>query len=523
MPLRPFLNLFARLLLVALLMLALCAGLYAGINEIRRLQWQEQLAAPVLSWLAQAPHPLRYHDGITETYDIRLQSMTRLPDASVVRERLAYGQVVIDHDALGVRVRKAVSGDRLLVASFRDLYGAVSDMTGRLAVRELSRVPLPERRDAMRRLGARLHVLIDPLTPGGELPAGRVLDRLETRGMAMIQSDASDAATVYARLSDGSIIHMRMPPPFDPWAWPVVLTLLLVATALGAIFLYWLLRHLDQNLRSVESVAVRIARGEMEARVEAGQGTLIRRLANAFNGMAEHIQRLVSVQREMIHAVSHELRTPVARIRFGVQMLEDCPDDASFRKQLGGIDRDIQELDELIDEILTYARLEQGGPVMAFQKTDIPALIDQVMEEQQQLFADHLFETDCDDASRANAMADAEPRYIHRAVQNLVGNAARYARSRIRVRCRIDGETCRIDVEDDGPGIPESDWEKVFTAFARLDDSRTRESGGYGLGLSIVRRILYWHGGQAFVGRSDDLGGAAFTLVLPRQQKGPEG
>ena len=75
---------------------------------------------------------------------------------------------------------------------------------------------------------------------------------------------------------------------------------------------------------------------------------------------------------------------------------------------------------------------------------------------------------------------------------------------------------CRIDVEDDGPGIPEQDWEKVFTAFARLDDSRTRTSGGYGLGLSIVRRILYWHGGQAFVGRSDVLGGARFSLVWPR-------
>jgi two-component system sensor histidine kinase RstB len=109
-----------------------------------------------------------------------------------------------------------------------------------------------------------------------------------------------------------------------------------------------------------------------------------------------------------------------------------------------------------------------------------------------------------------------EPRYIHRAIQNLVGNAARYAAGRVRVSCHLDEDNCRIDVEDDGPGIPEQDWEKVFTAFARLDDSRTRTSGGYGLGLSIVRRILYWHGGQAFVGRSDVLGGARFSLVWPR-------
>jgi len=86
------------------------------------------------------------------------------------------------------------------------------------------------------------------------------------------------------------------------------------------------------------------------------------------------------------------------------------------------------------------------------------------------------------------------------------------------VNCHLDEDNCRIDVEDDGPGIPEPEWERVFTAFARLDDSRTRTSGGYGLGLSIVRRILYWHGGQAFVGRSDTLGGARFSLVWPRRK-----
>ncbi|WP_231877407.1 ATP-binding protein, partial [Oleiphilus sp. HI0043] len=98
-----------------------------------------------------------------------------------------------------------------------------------------------------------------------------------------------------------------------------------------------------------------------------------------------------------------------------------------------------------------------------------------------------------------------------------VGNATRYAQGRVKVVCSFDAETCRVDVEDDGPGIPEEDWESVFTPFARLDDSRTRASGGYGLGLSIVRRILYWHGGQAFLGRSD-MGGAKFSLVWPRKQ-----
>ena len=94
----------------------------------------------------------------------------------------------------------------------------------------------------------------------------------------------------------------------------------------------------------------------------------------------------------------------------------------------------------------------------------------------------------------------------------------RHAESRVRVTYRIDPERCWIDIEDDGPGVPEEAWERVFTPFLRLDDSRTRASGGHGLGLSIVRRIIYWHGGRAYVGRGTYLGGARFSLMWPRRQ-----
>jgi two-component system sensor histidine kinase RstB len=226
---------------------------------------------------------------------------------------------------------------------------------------------------------------------------------------------------------------------------------------------------------------------------------------------------LVWVQKEMIHAVSHELRTPVARIRFGVQMIEDCPSQQELEKQVRGIDGDIQELDELIDEILTYARLEQGGPVLAFQEADISAIVEQVVSEQSSVKPEMSIFSEYAKGSEVWKISEVEARYIHRSIQNLVGNATRYADSKVKVVCVFDSEACRIDVEDNGPGIPESDWESVFTPFARLDDSRTRSSGGYGLGLSIVRRILYWHGGQAFLGRSE-MGGAKFSLVWPRKQ-----
>ncbi|BES72517.1 hypothetical protein RE428_35350 [Marinobacter nanhaiticus D15-8W] len=518
MPLAPFLNMFGRLLLVAVIILALCAGLFTGLNAVREKDWKEHYAGPLMDWLAVAPHPLASYPWLDALYNLNLLAGPQTDLTPVEEERLAYGQVVASNSGLGVRVRRLAESGDVLDATFRDLYRDVGEASALIVLTHLNQLLPQDRLAAMESLGVELGLEVQPVTEDISAPEAMTLERLVERGLAFVQSESSDAARIYIRLNDGTVAQIQLPDPFRPMAWPVVLLVFCVAAGIAGVFLFLLLSGVDRNLRAVESVAVRIARGELEARVDTRRGALVRRLGRSFNGMADQIQRLVEVQREMIHAVSHELRTPVARIRFGVQMIEDSPDEASMNKQLAGIDSDIQELDELIDEILTYARLEQGGPIMSFQEASVPDIVRQVVEEQQRLRPNMGFKAEFVGDSESWGLSDIEPRYIHRALQNLVGNAGRYASGQIRVRCQFDEQTCRIDVEDDGPGIPEGDWEKVFTAFARLDDSRTRTSGGYGLGLSIVRRILYWHGGQAFVTRSPDLGGAAFSLVWPRRQ-----
>ncbi|ASP40553.1 two-component sensor histidine kinase [Bacterioplanes sanyensis] len=303
---------------------------------------------------------------------------------------------------------------------------------------------------------------------------------------------------------------------FNPYSWQAILVVAVIGFMLLGLGVYWVVNSFEVRLRKLEQATSRLAQGHLNARVAVHGQDAVQRLGEAFNKMAEHIQRLISIQREMVRAVSHELRTPVARIRFGLQIIEDSVlDDAFVSKQLGGMDADIQELDELIDEILTYARLEEGGPLLDFQKANVADLALQVVEEARP--PETIQVRYVGQAVEQALYAEVEPRYVHRAIQNLVGNALRYAQHRVNVSCTIGSDTCRVDVEDDGPGIPEQDWDKVFTAFARLDDSRTRSSGGYGLGLSIVRRIIYWHGGRAMVSRSDDLGGAKFSLIWPRR------
>ena len=298
-----------------------------------------------------------------------------------------------------------------------------------------------------------------------------------------------------------------------------ILVVIVLGAILSGIAVYWLVHKFELSLQHLERATSRIASGHLNSRVKVSSPDAFGRLGEAFNRMAEQIQRLMGVQKEMIRAVSHELRTPIARMRFGVQMLEDSTTDAFLIKQVQDMDQDLQELDELVDEILTYARLEEGGPILEFKAANILDLVDQVVLETRRRTDKVDIQWHSQTILQEHIFSDIEYRYMHRAIQNLVGNACRYAKGKVFVEFSFDNDICRIDVEDDGEGIPEKDWDRVFSPFTRLDDSRTRASGGYGLGLSIVRRIIYWHGGTSLVGRSR-WNGAKMSLLWPKSHHG---
>jgi two-component system sensor histidine kinase RstB len=265
----------------------------------------------------------------------------------------------------------------------------------------------------------------------------------------------------------------------------------------------------------------RLGRGDLNARADASSQDAIGQLAATFNGMTAHIRRLIESQREMTRAVSHELRTPVARLRFGLEMLVDIDEVSERRSKAEAMDRDIDQLDELIDEILTFARLEEGSPAIDFSRVSMPDLLERLCEELVPISGGIRIEID--EAALAalppeDIYASGSERYLHRVLQNLVTNALRYAASNVVLRYRSDGELAVLEVEDDGPGIPEADRARIFKPFARLDESRQRKSGGYGLGLSIVQRIAEWHGGRVSVHQGES-GGALFRMTWPRQHR----
>jgi two-component system sensor histidine kinase RstB len=513
-------------------------------NKVRGEQYREQLAQGTFSLMADN---LKSMDSIERTRALAVwERLLGIPLAletseqahldGGARNRLSRGQVVVEqtgpHAARVFREVEPAASDKpgsalLLTGEVQQISEQLARATIFLLLDELVRFPVDEQPGRLETLrlskgfGFDMHLIkLDKVDVDDD--QRRRIDEGDT---VMALGKGGDSIRVLSGVGKTPwVLEIGPLYQFNPYPPELLVLIAFLGLCLIGLVVYWLVRRLEHRLRVLEAAATQIAQGSLETRVPTTGADSVGRLAQAFNGMAEHLQRSLTIQRELVRAVSHELRTPVARLRFGLEMIADASTPEARDKYRVGMDNDIQDLDKLVDEMLTYARLEQGSPNLNFQRIDLDALINQVIAELAPLRANvKVTRGQCicvsDDASPAReAWVEAEPRYLHRALQNLVSNAMRHAESEVRVGYQLSQERCRIDVEDDGPGVPESAWDRIFTPFMRLDDSRTRASGGHGLGLSIVRRIIYWHAGRALIGRSQALGGACFSLAWPRRQ-----
>lgn len=530
-----FLRIYGGMLAALVLVALLGVGTLHLVNEARVDQYREGLARGTFRLMADNLQPMADVErrralvlwsrllGIP----LRVQTLDEAQLDNREHKHLQRGNVLVrqtgPHSA---RVYAALDGKvpLLLTGEVRQISEQLARATNYLLIDELIRYPVQEQPQRLAELkeakqfGFDLH-LVRLEDARLDLDQRRRIDEGDT---VMALGRGGDSIHVFSGIVDTPWV-LEIGPLYQMNPYPPQLLVLIGVLGLSLIGLtvYLLVRSLEQRLRGLESAATHIASGRLDARVPNRGADSVGRLASAFNAMAEHLQGSLSIQRELVRAVSHELRTPVARLRFGLEMIADAESEAARRKYMDGMDSDIQDLDKLVDEMLTYARLEQGSPALNFQQVELCGLIDQVIEELAPLRAGARVER----AALVSVFGgdtcwvEAEPRYLHRALQNLVSNAMRYAEGRVLISCRVGHKRCRIDVEDDGPGVPQEAWERLFSPFLRLDDSRTRASGGHGLGLSIVRRIIYWHGGRAQIGHSDTLGGARFSLVWPRRQE----
>ena len=285
-----------------------------------------------------------------------------------------------------------------------------------------------------------------------------------------------------------------------------------IAISLAFPVFIWMRPHWQEMLR-LEAAAQRFGEGHLAERLHFDNGSSFERLGIAFNQMPDNINALIASKKQLIDGIAHELRTPLVRLRYRLEMSENLSAQESQ-----ALNRDIGQLEALIEELLTYARLDRPQTALTLTVPDLPVWL-----------ASHLEDVQSVNPGRTVRLSQLTPgdygaldmRLMERVLDNLLNNALRYSHSTVQASLLLSGNQATLIVEDDGPGIAPDAREHVFEPFVRLDPSRDRATGGCGLGLAIVRSIALAMGGTVNC-RESELGGARFTFNWPVWHNIPE-
>lgn len=285
-------------------------------------------------------------------------------------------------------------------------------------------------------------------------------------------------------------------PPLQT-AWPSIVAMSLAAIAIALVVL-WSVQRISRPMKALARSADRLGRGENPEPLELAGPAEIRRVTEAFNMMQERITRHVRERARMLAALGHDLRSPLTAMRLRVEMIED----QEARERLTST---IDEMQSMVESTLSYAKGVAVDEVPA--QFNLRAMVEAIADEMR------LNGNSVDVEPGEALMQSIRPVSLKRALRNLIENAVKYG-GRASVFFRPGKSSTRIVIEDVGPGLPESELARVFEPFVRLDASRSRETGGVGLGLAVARAVARAHGGDiALTNRPD--GGLRAEVTLP--------
>jgi signal transduction histidine kinase len=283
-----------------------------------------------------------------------------------------------------------------------------------------------------------------------------------------------------------------------------------LAVVISGLLCYGLSRLMTNRLKELQLAARRLANGELDARLQArdGSGDETDELARDFNSMAQQLQERIQAQKRLLGDVSHELRSPLARLRIALALAQQ--DQTGAAQYLQRIEQEAERLEELIGQLLAT----RAQDIQLDTHIDLVPLL-------QQLCDDARFEGEQQDKrvsfthAPEQAVVASSGDLLHKSFENLLRNAVSHTApgSEVSVHLELAGGNCLIRIEDQGSGVPEEELEKIFDEFYRTDTARARDTGGYGLGLAIARRAILRHGGSI---KAENTGtGLAMTAELP--------
>lgn len=283
-----------------------------------------------------------------------------------------------------------------------------------------------------------------------------------------------------------------------PWAG---LTLrIAIAIFISGIICYLLSIYLTQPLRSLSMAAKLIATGKLNTRVGRFKGHRkdeIDELSDEFDQMAEKLEDLISSKERLLQDISHELRSPLARLQIAIELgrkkFGECAESEFSRMEV-----ECLRLNTLIGEILEFARLDKSSTHLSKTLIDVPDLLTEIIRDANFELGNASTGVKLQKVIECKLLLDK--RLIHRAIENIIRNALRYSAPNPKVNIMMqydeDPHFLSIDIEDNGPGVPQEELENIFNPFYRVDTSREKKTGGFGLGLSIALQAIKLHGGN---------------------------
>ncbi len=304
----------------------------------------------------------------------------------------------------------------------------------------------------------------------------------------------------------------RPPSPFSP----VVIGIVLIVVAISSVFLA---RSLARPLTKLGAAARGLGAGDLTARAAVDRSDELGDVARAFDDMAQRVADLVSAEKELVANVSHELRTPLARIRVALDLAGEG-DSATVQESLVDIADDLEELERLINDILTATRLDlaedrpRGIPPLRRETLHVDELLQLAVSKFCGAHPDRPLEVDIEPGIPS---IEGDSILLRRVFDNLLANAHKYTEAAdvpIALQAQRRDDELVVEVRDHGIGIEANDLSGVFRPFFRVDRSRTRATGGLGLGLALAKRIVEAHGGTIALESDPDVGTTA-RVTLP--------
>lgn len=462
-------------------------------------------------------------------YPVRLAPLDTATRQLTAREarRLRAGQVVLPHRSPDFAYKRVGGSDQVLVlGSLEDVtphptaQGQLDEiylsaqLAGTLALirQRYAALPVAEWPRLTEHLGLEFAYplrLLERSQAAAELdPARR--QRMEAGQLVVLERD--DGHYIYGTLPGGAqVVRLGALDDLRIWGVPVgsiglLTTLAMTSLVLSGIALplFVAIRRVWRDLHDLRAIAERLSAGDLQARVPAGRVTtrLVRPLGQALDHMAAHNQRLIEGQRILTTAVSHEIRTPLARMRFALEMLP--PLAGRDQALLDGLGSDVARLEQITRAGLSYARLG-WQPTSTRQAIPLRELFAAVVEQASQ--PPHIvLEATHDPGLVLHGDRDA----LLLALGNLLANAFRHARERVRLLGYLEDEGITLCVDDDGPGVPPERRHDMFLPFRRHSD----DDSGLGLGLALVRVVADRHGASSEL-LTSPLGGARARLHFP--------